>query len=149
LLCEAVSPYGAVRVHANPRQPVLVSPLTCYDRCWDDNTADTQASEHEDSPELAQVVHASDSDCSTASCHENRGDNHQCLVVATENRKKPEDDTSACQDRETDGKSTNTYTTIKQSASTIIDPGRSSGKVLHRVVTIYITIGQSALFYTL
>ena len=49
--------------------PTIVSALTCDNRSGDDDAADTQASDHEDSPELAHVVHTSDRKCSTAGCH--------------------------------------------------------------------------------
>jgi hypothetical protein len=95
----------------------MVQGLTGNDRGRNDDATNTKTSDYEDAPELTKVVHTGDGESSTASSHETRRADHQSLVVASEYGKQPKDDAGACQDRESNGKTAETYATVKSLAS--------------------------------
>lgn len=89
------------------------------DRRWDDNTADTDAGKDEETPDLVKVVDAGDGETSASwrwlvlgylsqannikrvlltSCHQDRRDNQQLLVMTSEHTKQPKHNKSSCQD---------------------------------------------------
>jgi len=75
----------------------------CHDGCRDDNAADAEAGDDEDAVDGVHVVAGCGGECAAASCHHDRGNDHEHAVSAAEGGEEPEDDAGADQDRKADG----------------------------------------------
>ena len=82
----------------------------CDDGCWDDDASNSETRNDQDSVHGVQVVQACGSEGAAAGGHHAGGDNHEPFVATAEDGQEPEDDTSACEDGETDWQTADTDT---------------------------------------
>ena len=88
-------------------QPASLSPETGLEDHL--HSANSEASDDQNAPELVQVVDVRDGECPTAGGHEDGGDDEEFAVVASEDAEKPENNAGACKDGEADGNTSNTH----------------------------------------
>ena len=91
------------RERRNRRDQVVRADDRGDDRGWDNNAADPEPGDDEDAVDGVDVVDACCGERSAAGCHHARGDDHEPLVTAAEDREEPEHDTGTCEDGEADG----------------------------------------------
>lgn len=68
--------------------------------------ADAQPRNHEDAPDLVEIIDPGNCECTAAGSHQYRRDDHEQLVVTTKYGEQPQDDTRPCQDAQADGQAT-------------------------------------------